>query len=88
MANSGTGILVRWVEGALWLSQSTPYPQSEYTTQLTSRELEVTPMPREAASPPTETGRASPNPDRERRMVLTLSRLEGGKEPPDRGLGT
>lgn len=75
-------------EGALWLSQNTPNPQSEYTTQHASRELDVTPTPREAASPPTETDQASPIPDREQRMVLTLSYLEGGKEPPDRGLGT
>lgn len=64
-----------------WSEQ--PYPQSENTTQLTSQELEVTPTPREATSPPTESCQDSPIPDRERRMVLTLSHLESGKEPPD-----
>lgn len=75
-----------WVEGALWLSQSAPYPQSENSTQLTSQELEVTLTPREATSP-TEPNQASPIPDRTE-MVLTLSHLEGGKEPSDKGLGT
>lgn len=40
------------------------HPQSEYTTQITSQELEVTPMPREATSPPTEPDQSSPIPDR------------------------
>lgn len=61
-----------WVEGALWLSQSAPYPKSENSTQLTSQELEVTLTPREATSP-TEPNQASPIPDRTENGVDSLT---------------